>query len=110
MLRVKFSSVMQHRATLQLPLSRSTDDILIECIAIRPDATVSHSTSALEGDSSSESEEVTPLKRDVLHVQSISTWAPACIGPYSQVAIAGDLRFLAGGIALPYDGPFYHAS
>ncbi len=23
--------------------------------------------------------------RKVLHVQSISTWAPSCIGPYSQV-------------------------
>lgn len=24
------------------------------------------------------------LPRNVLHVQSISKWAPACIGPYSQ--------------------------
>jgi len=25
------------------------------------------------------------LKKRVLHVQSISCWAPSCIGPYSQV-------------------------
>ena len=24
-------------------------------------------------------------RRSVLHVQSISSWAPSCIGPYSQV-------------------------
>lgn len=26
----------------------------------------------------------TALKREFLHVQSISCWAAACIGPYSQ--------------------------
>ena len=26
-------------------------------------------------------------KRSVLHVQSISSWAPSCIGPYSQVSV-----------------------
>jgi hypothetical protein len=28
------------------------------------------------------------LDRRVLHVQSISSWAPSCIGPYSQVGFA----------------------
>lgn len=28
------------------------------------------------------------LSKRVLHVQSISSWAPSCIGPYSQVLIA----------------------
>jgi diphthine-ammonia ligase len=38
--------------------------------------------------------------REVLHVQSISEWAPACIGPYSQATAAGPLIWLAGQIGL----------
>ncbi|BDA44893.1 probable diphthine-ammonia ligase at N-terminal half [Coccomyxa sp. Obi] len=38
--------------------------------------------------------------RRVLHVQSISCWAPSCIGPYSQVAVAHGLAFFAGQIGL----------
>jgi reactive intermediate/imine deaminase len=37
---------------------------------------------------------------DILHVQSISRWAPACIGPYSQAYTVGELVYLAGQIAL----------
>lgn len=39
-------------------------------------------------------------KRDVLHVQSISKWAPCCIGPYSQASNVLGLLFLAGQIGL----------
>ena len=40
------------------------------------------------------------LARNVLHVQSMSRWAPSCIGPYSQaVACAGMVRY-SGQIAL----------
>lgn len=35
-----------------------------------------------------------------MHVQSVSHWAPACIGPYSQVVKVEDLIHLAGQIAL----------
>ncbi len=39
--------------------------------------------------------------RDVLHVQSISEWAPVCVGPYSQVnTLRSGLQFLAGQIGL----------
>jgi enamine deaminase RidA (YjgF/YER057c/UK114 family) len=39
--------------------------------------------------------------REVLHVQSISHWAPVCVGPYSQVnTIRGGLHFCAGQIGL----------
>lgn len=39
--------------------------------------------------------------RDVLHVQSISHWAPVCVGPYSQVnTLRSGLHFLAGQIGL----------
>jgi enamine deaminase RidA (YjgF/YER057c/UK114 family) len=42
------------------------------------------------------------LGRRVLHVQSISPWAPACIGPYGQAAAdgLGGLLHLAGQIPL----------
>ncbi|EFA74764.1 endoribonuclease L-PSP domain-containing protein [Heterostelium album PN500] len=35
-----------------------------------------------------------------LHVQSISNWAPACIGPYSQATFVNGLVFMAGQIGL----------
>lgn len=41
------------------------------------------------------------IPRRVLHVMSISEWAPSCIGPYSQANVVGDsLIFLAGQIPL----------
>ncbi|KAK9827348.1 hypothetical protein WJX81_008556 [Elliptochloris bilobata] len=41
-----------------------------------------------------------PAKRGVLHVQSVSAWAPACIGPYAQATVAGGLLHMAGQIGL----------
>jgi diphthine-ammonia ligase len=39
--------------------------------------------------------------REVLHVQSISYWAPVCVGPYSQTnTIRSGIQFLAGQIGL----------
>jgi len=39
--------------------------------------------------------------REVLHVQSMSRWAPICVGPYSQVnTLRSGLQFLAGQIGL----------
>lgn len=40
------------------------------------------------------------IDRHTMHVQSISHWAPANIGPYSQAVRVGDLIHLAGQIAL----------
>lgn len=43
----------------------------------------------------------TSVLRQVLHVQSISHWAPVCVGPYSQVnTLRSGLHFLAGQIGL----------
>ena len=41
-------------------------------------------------------------RRDVLHVQSLSRWAPLCIGPYCQAnrLLRGSLLMLAGQIGL----------
>ncbi|PRW59519.1 diphthine--ammonia ligase isoform X1 [Chlorella sorokiniana] len=41
-----------------------------------------------------------PEGRRVLHVQSISEWAPSCIGPYSQATRHRGLALFAGQIAL----------
>lgn len=38
--------------------------------------------------------------RRILHVQSVSPWAPACIGPYSQASIFDNTIRVAGQIAL----------
>lgn len=39
--------------------------------------------------------------REVLHVQSLSHWAPVCVGPYSQVnTLRSGLHFMAGQIGL----------
>ncbi|XP_066490404.1 diphthine--ammonia ligase [Tiliqua scincoides] len=39
-------------------------------------------------------------QKQVMHVQSISHWAPANIGPYSQCIQVGDVLYCAGQIAL----------
>jgi uncharacterized protein (TIGR00290 family) len=45
--------------------------------------------------------ELTPPPRSVLHVRSVSRWAPVCIGPYSQAnVLRGCLVLLAGQIGL----------
>lgn len=36
----------------------------------------------------------------VLHVQSISCWAPSCIGPYSQATLHKDILYMAGQLGL----------
>ncbi|VFQ81252.1 unnamed protein product [Cuscuta campestris] len=38
--------------------------------------------------------------KKVLHVQSISCWAPSCIGPYSQATLHKDVLYMAGQIGL----------
>jgi diphthine-ammonia ligase len=40
------------------------------------------------------------VPRAAMHVQSISCWAPACIGPYAQATRCGGLVFLAGQLGL----------
>lgn len=42
-------------------------------------------------------------RRRVLHVQSISEWAPTCIGPYSQGVATGGLVCMSG--IIPLDPP-----
>ena len=42
---------------------------------------------ALRGSGQAKMQQTRQSKRDVLHIQSISAWAPTCIGPYSQANI-----------------------
>lgn len=39
-------------------------------------------------------------KRHTMHIQGISHWAPANIGPYSQATRLGDITYISGQIAL----------
>ncbi len=52
------------------------------------------------GSGDSINDERISLPRHVLHVQSISEWAPTCIGPYSQSNVFSGLIYQAGQIAL----------
>ncbi|KAI4364543.1 hypothetical protein MLD38_020619 [Melastoma candidum] len=38
--------------------------------------------------------------KKVLHVQSISSWAPSCIGPYSQATLHKNVLYMAGQLGL----------
>ena len=40
----------------------------------------------------------------MLHVQSISEWAPSCIGPYSQATRHSGLALFAGQVRDTWDG------
>ncbi|GAX85055.1 hypothetical protein CEUSTIGMA_g12475.t1 [Chlamydomonas eustigma] len=70
------------RATVQVPLP-SGCPLLLDLLLARPSPGASH----LVG-------------RTVLHVQSISSWAPSCIGPYSQATTYRGICYLAGQIPL----------
>ncbi|KAJ4837444.1 hypothetical protein Tsubulata_023173 [Turnera subulata] len=38
--------------------------------------------------------------KNVLHVQSVSCWAPSCIGPYSQATLHKEILYMAGQLGL----------
>lgn len=44
--------------------------------------------------------ETEPSQRTALHVQGLSYWAPANIGPYSQAVLVGEHMFISGQIGL----------
>ncbi|KAJ3190557.1 ATP binding domain 4, partial [Irineochytrium annulatum] len=68
------------RVTVEVPLAQEVQ-FQVGCLAVRPD--------------------VSPiLRRDSMHVQGISYWAPANIGPYSQAVKVFDHLFVAGQIGL----------
>lgn len=44
--------------------------------------------------------EIDPTRRTALHVQGLSYWAPANIGPYSQAVLIDEHTFISGQIGL----------
>nr|XP_022904819.1 diphthine--ammonia ligase [Onthophagus taurus]XP_022904820.1 diphthine--ammonia ligase [Onthophagus taurus] len=73
------------RACVQVPLPKNCP-VIIEAISWNG------KESGMMGDQLQE--------RNIMHVQSISHWAPASIGPYSQTVKVGDIIHLAGQIGL----------
>ncbi|EDW62389.2 LOW QUALITY PROTEIN: uncharacterized protein Dvir_GJ16780 [Drosophila virilis] len=80
------------RVCVECPLP---DDchVIMEAIAYHAPAT--HS-----GDDSEETQQLLNGRRNTMHVQGISHWAPANIGPYSQSTRIGDITYISGQIAL----------
>ncbi|WIA29375.1 hypothetical protein OEZ86_011879 [Tetradesmus obliquus] len=72
------------RACVQVPLPAGCPVLLDVLFARQPD----------------QQQQQQPLDRRVLHVQSISSWAPSCIGPYSQATSCNGLIYMAGQIPL----------
>ena len=71
------------RLCVQVPSLPAGAAVALECLAFHPSVTG---------------------PRRALHVQSVSAWATACIGPYAQANVVGDrLALLAG--AIPLDPP-----
>ncbi|WIA09297.1 hypothetical protein OEZ85_008704 [Tetradesmus obliquus] len=73
------------RACVQVPLPAGCPVLLDVLFARQPDQ---------------QQQQQQPLDRRVLHVQSISSWAPSCIGPYSQATSCNGLIYMAGQIPL----------
>ncbi|WVQ69542.1 uncharacterized protein L199_007762 [Kwoniella botswanensis] len=83
-----FGTSPPSRATVAVPLQNNR--VRIEVIGFDDTPTLSPSSSSLKlvGD------------RNALHVQSLSYWAPANIGPYSQAVMVNQRIHLAGQIPL----------
>ncbi|KAE8738160.1 hypothetical protein FOCC_FOCC016358 [Frankliniella occidentalis] len=79
------------RVCVQAPLAHQCP-LVMEAIAFRP--------KTVDGCLDSSSEEMRVNKVHTMHVQGVSHWAPANIGPYSQAVRVGDLVYVAGQIAL----------
>lgn len=87
------------RSCVELPLARPYDDE--EACRRWEEVEVLLDVMALAG-SGAAMDAGSFQPRQVLHVKSLSGWAPVCIGPYSQANLLshGHLAFLAGQIGL----------
>ncbi|XP_050540996.1 uncharacterized protein LOC126905392 [Daktulosphaira vitifoliae] len=75
------------RVCVEIPLSEHTP-ILMDVVAYKPPR------------KNSSNSNLPAVAKQTMHVQSISHWAPANIGPYSQAIKVGDIIYVAGQIAL----------
>lgn len=72
--------------------------VCVEC-PLPPNCQVILEVVAFKAKAENELSEVTN-KRTTMHVQGISHWAPANIGPYSQSTKVGNITYISGQIAL----------
>lgn len=88
-------SLLQH--VLQAPLPAGCPVLLDVLFARQPSPDVSTPSGAATA-AGKQQQQQQPDRR-VLHVQSVSDWAPSCIGPYSQVrrCLYCDIRLLVIG-------------
>ncbi|XP_046802087.1 uncharacterized protein LOC111689730 [Lucilia cuprina] len=82
---IAFKAPMRRRATLSIQESEGSDD---------------QSSAAMVNSCSSSCTNDVSCKRNTMHVQSISHWAPANIGPYSQSTKIDEITYISGQIAL----------
>ena len=81
------------RACVEVPLQRMR--VMLDAYVVRSSGESASCKGALEAKS-----EQAGVIREVLHVKSLSEWAPLCIGPYAQMNRVGDLCHVAGQIGL----------
>ncbi|XP_065362972.1 uncharacterized protein LOC135956411 [Calliphora vicina] len=80
---IAFKAPLRRRATLSIQESEGSDD-----------------QSSMVNSYSSSCTNDFQCKRNTMHVQSISHWAPANIGPYSQSTKIDEITYISGQIAL----------
>ncbi|XP_048580154.1 diphthine--ammonia ligase isoform X2 [Nematostella vectensis] len=93
----KVNSVYKKFFPLNPPARACVELDLNEDILLKMDCLVYNQPSAKDFDN--DDFDCIPV-REAMHVQSISYWAPANIGPYSQAVKAGALMFVSGNIGL----------
>lgn len=86
------------RVCVGIPLPKQCP-IVLDALAFRnkmPDSLSNADTSAPKSNREDDYE----LRKQTMHVQGISHWAPANIGPYSQSVRVGDIIYISGQISL----------
>lgn len=93
------------RICVEVPLPPETP-ILMDALAYREDCGQRDCGEEIEDEFDTDPEDtgfvsgIPGWNRQTMHVQGISHWAPANIGPYSQAVRIGDIIYVAGQIAL----------
>lgn len=89
------------RVCVGIPLPKQCP-IVMDALAFRAKGPSHHqSLAASEGGAAKSSrEDDYEMRKQTMHVQGISHWAPANIGPYSQSVRVGDIVYVSGQIPL----------
>ncbi|KAL7579635.1 hypothetical protein ACA910_007997 [Epithemia clementina (nom. ined.)] len=91
------SCIATTTTTNSSPSSTRGPRVVLDCLVQRNSGRAMRAANP----SSSRFSQLPPQRRQVLHVQSRSFWAPVCVGPYSQAnTLWSALHYLAGQIGL----------